>query len=141
MLVMGNKDETMTYSNFLDFEEEIFLMEIADPAEKNDSAKWIMKRTGPGNDVMYYLVERKYYYSSVYPFFFTKNRKLGALRRIGRLGSGTKKLGSAMMIGMSNCKEFGRGAASPRISSRKSGSSSGRTEFIGWSCLGPRAGK
>jgi hypothetical protein len=77
MLVMGNKDETMTYSNFLDFEEEIFLMEIADPAEKNDSAKWIMKRTGPGNDVMYYLVERKYYYSSVYPFFLPKIENWG----------------------------------------------------------------
>jgi hypothetical protein len=70
MLVMGNKEETMTYSNFLDFEEEIFIMEIADPAEKNEFAKWIMKRTGPGNDVMYYLVERKYHYSSVWIFFY-----------------------------------------------------------------------
>lgn len=69
---MGNKDETMTYSNFLDFEEEIFMMEIADPAEKNESGKWIMKRTGPGNDFMYYLVERKYHYSSVWIFFYKK---------------------------------------------------------------------
>jgi hypothetical protein len=90
---MGNKDETMTYSNFLDFEEEIFLYETHDSAAKNESAKWIMKRTCPSNDVMYYLVERKYYYSSVRLFFLNKHRNLGKVRSVGRLGFGIKRPG------------------------------------------------